>query len=461
MKLLRWQTLSRLVDLLKETEPPPEQMALRLQAVEKDIILPVKFIFAALLSYSFFVSRWFEDLALPRSVAQQVIERFFLIYLLINIGVAVVLLRSKGKTPTVFLQRVIFFSNLLDGLFLAALAFVTGGFDSLVYWVFPGLIVRNALSSPLAFPQLLLNGSLILSYLLAGVLDVAISDEMLDFEDFARATRENPTEPFLLRVFVLLFMALCCYGVQVLLEKQRQADEEAREHAARQAKLQSAGRLAAQIAHQIKNPLAIINNAAFSLQRAIQEHKNINPQQIEIIREEVERSDRIITELMGYAQLAEGKVERLRLPDELQTAIQAVFPPGAAYKTEVDFSSSPGLPALLMQKAHLSEILVNILKNAREAMQGEGKVMVHATMGPNHCILVSISDRGPGIPLDKQAKIFEPYFSTKTTGTGLGLAIVKNNVEMYGGSVKVESELGKGATFIINFPTRTFMKLQS
>jgi hypothetical protein len=135
MKLFRWQTLSRLVDLLKETEPPPEQMALRLQAVEKDIILPVKGIFAFLLAYSFFFSRWFEDVALPRSVAQQVIERFFLIYLVINVAVAFVLLRSKRKAPSPFLQRVIFFSNLLDGLFLSALAFVTGGFDSLVYWV--------------------------------------------------------------------------------------------------------------------------------------------------------------------------------------------------------------------------------------------------------------------------------------------------------------------------------------
>jgi signal transduction histidine kinase len=461
MKLFRWQTLSRLVDLLKEAEPPPEQMALRLQAVERDIILPVKVIFAFLLSYSFFFSRWFEDIALPRSVAQQVIERFFLIYLVINAGVAVVLLRSKRKVPTVFLPRVIFFSNLLDGLFLAALAFVTGGFDSLVYWVFPGLIVRNALSSPRAVPQLLLNGSLILCYLLAGVLDVAISDEMLDFEDFARGTHENPTEPFLLRVFVLLFMALCCYGVQVLLEKQRQAEEEAREHAARQDKLTSAGRLAAQIAHQIKNPLAIINNAAFSLQRAIQENKSINPKQIELIREEVERSDRIITELMGYAQLAEGKVEKLRLPDELEAAVRAVFPAGAGYKTEVELTCSPGLPPLLMQKGHLSEIFVNILKNAREAMQGEGKVLAHALAGPNHAIIVTIADQGPGIPIERQAQIFTPYFSTKTTGTGLGLAIAKNNVEMYGGTVKVESELGKGATFIINFPTRTFMKMQS
>jgi len=73
----------------------------------------------------------------------------------------------------------------------------------------------------------------------------------------------NPTEPFILRLFVLILMTACCYGVQVLLEKKHLADEEAREFSARPTALHSAGRLAAQIAHQIKNPLSIINNTAF------------------------------------------------------------------------------------------------------------------------------------------------------------------------------------------------------
>src|SRR3954470_6609860 len=345
MKLFRWKSLGRLLDLLKDAEPPPEQMAFRLQAVERDIILPVKGIFALLLCYSFFVSRWFEDVTIPRSVAQQIIERFFLVYLAINVGVAVYLIRSKGKLPSPLLQRVIFCSSFLDGVFLSSLAFVTGGFESLVYWVIPGLIVRNALSSPLAVPQLLLNSSLILCYVLAGVYDVIVSNQMLDLEDMAGA-RENPTEPFLLRVFVLVLMAACCYGVQILLEKHRQAEEEAREYAARQEKLRSAGRLAAQIAHQIKNPLAIINNAAFSLERALQERKPPNPEQIQIIREEVDRSDRILTELMGYAQLAEGKVEKLRLPEELDQAVREVFPEEAHYRTRIKKDYSPELPSL-------------------------------------------------------------------------------------------------------------------
>jgi signal transduction histidine kinase len=76
-------------------------------------------------------------------------------------------------------------------------------------------------------------------------------------------------------------------------------------------------------------------------------------------------------------------------------------------------------------------------------------------------VLVTIGDSGPGIPKDRIEKIFQPYYSTKDKGTGLGLAIVKSNVEIYGGTVRVESELGKGARFILQFPTKTFMKMQA
>ena len=112
-------------------------------------------------------------------------------------------------------------------------------------------------------------------------------------------------------------MTVCCYGVQVLLERQRQAVEEAREFAMREGQLRSAGRLAAEFTHQIKNPLAIINNAAFSLQRALKQGKPVSAEQIRIIQEEVEHSDRIITQIMGYAQLSEGRVEKLNVMEEL------------------------------------------------------------------------------------------------------------------------------------------------
>jgi signal transduction histidine kinase len=421
----------------------------------------VKAVFVAILFYNLYASRWFEDLSAPRSVAHPAIERFFLIYLLLNALVAFLLIVWR-RLPGTLMRLTIFAASFVDGLFLAALMFVTGGFDSILYWLLLGLIVRNALSVPLATPQIILNLSVSFCYVAAGLTDAAITHDELDFDPMVGAVREGGrAEPFLLRLIVLWLLSACCYGIQVLFEKQRQGEEEAREFLGRQEQLRSAGRLAAQIAHQIKNPLGIINNAAYSLQKALQGGREPEPKQVQIIREEVEHADGIITKLMGYAQLAEGKVERLHVTDEIERALAEVFPRNAQYAVEIEKDYSTLLPPLLMQRAHLSEILVNILQNAREALGGKGRVTIRTRAGPDNSVLVTIGDSGPGIPKDRIEKIFQPYYSTKDKGTGLGLAIVKSNVEIYGGTVRVESELGKGARFILQFPTKTFMKMQA
>ena len=118
------------------------------------------------------------------------------------------------------------------------------------------------------------------------------------------------------------------------------------------------------------------------------------------------------------------------------------------------------LPPLLAQRGHLSEVFVNILTNAREAMGGKGWIKVSAQYGGDFNVIVKIADNGPGIPPEKLAKIFEPYFTTKDRGTGLGLAIVKHNTELYNGSVQVESEIGKGTVFTILLPAKTIINIK-
>jgi signal transduction histidine kinase len=317
------------------------------------------------------------------------------------------------------------------------------------------LILHNALAIPVAFPQLLLNFLVSAAFMIGG-----FAADRGPLEEDPRL--ESPLE----RLVVLLAWALCCYGIQVLFEKQKRAEAEATEFAVRQERLQTAGRLAAEIAHNIKNPLGIITNAAFCLQRAVhnremapeEQGQNID-EQVNIIREEIDHADRIITELMGYAQLAEGTVERLEVATELDNAIREIFPPTAKYRVEIIKNCEPSLPALLMQKRHLSSVLVNLLQNAREAMRGVGRIEVSARYGNNDSVVIAIADNGSGIPPDKIDKIFEAHFSTREKGTGLGLAIVKHNTEIYGGAVTVHSELGKGTTFTLEFPARILMRL--
>lgn len=229
----------------------------------------------------------------------------------------------------------------------------------------------------------------------------------------------------------------------------------------RENQLRSAGRLAAEFAHQIKNPLAIVNNAAFSLERGLKSGKGDPLQHVRIIQEEVSRADRIITQVMGYAELTEGRVEKLDLTEKIKQAVLQAFPPGLATGVTVKLDLHGPFPPMLMQRRHLSEILLNLVQNAREALANKGAVTISARRRRDQAIEIIVADDGPGIPADRLERIFESYYTTKEYGTGLGLSIVRNNAELYGGTVRAESELGKGARFIVVFPAKASLKLGS
>src|SRR5437773_8586976 len=182
MKLNYWPAFQKIRELLEETAPEPGQMRSRLLTIERDIILPIKAVVVGILLYSgLFFPHLFLDVTTPRSVAQEVIHRFFLIYLALNVAVALVLVVSR-RLPFKLAQWIIFIASFVDGVFLAALTLITGGFDSVLYWLFLGLVVRNAVSLPRAMPQIILNFSASFCYLLAGVLEVVITKAMLVFE---------------------------------------------------------------------------------------------------------------------------------------------------------------------------------------------------------------------------------------------------------------------------------------
>jgi signal transduction histidine kinase len=527
MNLSVWRWIKELNKLLSTGQPEPVRQAERIAAMQLHVVLPAKAgVIAVVLFYIWHHGSFGEEETI-RGVAVDWLRNYFVAFLVVNF-IALFLFVFWRKLPSGLFPWLAFTLGLLDGLFVAGLMFITEGFESIMFWVFPGLIVLNALSIPLAVPQIVLNLLLSAFYLTAGVLNVQIpiserasvdprafrplppahntnavspaagtnaavpaagtnrpsrpgdtsfvlavggTNAVPPADSTNRISRPRPgrsidspyvtapaeisTEPLVTHLLVLWLLTACAYGVQVLEERQRRAFDEEREFAVREAHLHSTGRLAAEFAHQIKNPLAIINNAAFSVRRALKEGKRDVSRQIEIIQEEVERSDKIVTQIMGYAQLTEGRVEKLEVAEELNRAIEQVFPAAVDCAVSVERDFPRELPPLLMQRRHLSEILVNLLTNAREAMNDQGTVSVSAAHRSDDSIEISVRDNGPGVPPDRLERIFEAYYTTKEKGTGLGLAIVKHNTELYAGTVRVESGLGKGARFIVTFPAKT------
>lgn len=439
--------------------PPPEdtQLLRRIRVMERDTVLLLKLAGIAMLIQSFYFTPWFGHVTSLLEVPIETTQYLLWFYICANVVVAGVLF-NMTRVPSWLVEWAVFGICLLDGIFLGALTLVTGGYDSLLYWLFLGLIIRCAVSVPRIMSQLAVNLTLTGCYLLAGALDAAIANNLDEQTKHALElySADNPAEPLLLRVLLLMLMTFGCIGLQVLLERQRRAEEETREFAFREGQLRSAGRLAAEFAHQIKNPLAIINNAAYSLDRAIKQGRTDVAEQIQIIQEEVEHSDRIITDIMGYAQLSEGRVERLDVTEELDRAIERVFPTAAGYPVQVHRDYPGGFPPMFMQRRHLAESLVNVLQNAREALGAKGgNVYVTGRRREESLVEISIRDDGPGVPPDKHERVFEAYYTTKEKGTGLGLATVKHNIELYGGKVRLESELGKGACFVLTLPAKT------
>lgn len=472
-----WRAMTRWTSL---TDLPPTQRELfleRVRFVERALVLPVKALLLITLLWFLFFSRSFSSAPPGLAATADNLRLFFLAYSAFSLGTAIIIW-GMDEVNQLTLERVIYSVSILDAVMLSAMTVLTEGFSSPLYWIFLALIFRTFATIPHAEVQTVLNLITIGCFVLGGCLalwlapmgndpagnldrpllssygkDVAASRAPLVFG------KPGMFEVVLIRTLLLFLTTACCHAIQVLADRKRSQEEESNQFAMKQQQLEAAGRLAGEIAHQLKNPLGIINNAAYTLAKTVKEGKTIT-QQISIIREEVERSDRIITELMGYARLAEGRVERVNLIEELEGAVRDVFPEGAAFNVSIRRDYGAFLPELAGQAGHFREVFANLLINAREAMDGHGEVILSARTDDQFAALISVGDNGPGIPSDKLPTIFQPYFTTKVKGTGLGLAIVKHNTELYGGSIEVESNLGIGTTFTLKFPARSLVRLR-
>lgn len=481
MTAARWS--DRWAEGFRRWQAPPAPAG-EPRVIERDVVLLIRAAVVGLLAYYLFGSglaatgpgpAWEQrggGLHEAWRTALRTVQALFFLYLSLSVGTGILLMGIRHlKAPA--RQALIFGVALLDAWFLGAIVAITGGVESLLYWLYPLLLVRNCRSLPSVALQMGLNLLTVLGYAAGALTDAYITR----LDTYTQPDNPEligsllpPTDPFTLalglgrpfglRLLLLLVMAFWVQGLFYLLERERRTREEERELALRQEQLAVSSRLAAEIAHQLKNPLAIINTASYTLQQTLREGKTIT-QQIQIIREEVAKSDRLITELMGYAQLVEGRVEKLDLKELIETAIARVFPPAVKYTVRLHRDYGPGVPELLMQRNHLLDVFVNLLQNARDLVGPEGQIHLRTRLEPDLSVRVEVEDNGPGVPPELRERIFEPYFSTREKGSGLGLAIVKHNVELYGGRVWVEdSSLGRGARFVLKFPARTLLRLR-
>jgi two-component system sensor histidine kinase HydH len=224
------------------------------------------------------------------------------------------------------------------------------------------------------------------------------------------------------------------------------------EQVRRSERLASLGRLAAGIAHEIRNPLSSIKGFATILAKRNAEDER-SRKISEVMVQEVERLNRVISELLDFARPTELHREQCAIGELFRRTLPLIEGEAAERKVKIESGTDPEELGVEIDPDRFAQILLNLCLNAVQAMEGGGVLKVEGLQrGPQ--TLVRVSDSGPGISSEDLPHIFDPYFTTKPNGVGLGLANVHKLVEAHGGKIEVESPPGHGTTFTISLPAR-------
>jgi two-component system, NtrC family, sensor kinase len=226
-------------------------------------------------------------------------------------------------------------------------------------------------------------------------------------------------------------------------------------------KMASIGRLAAGVAHEINNPLAIINEKAGLIKDLLTFKKTPAGGDrllglVDAVLSSVKRAGTITKRLLSFSRQSEISIQPIELK-ELIEEVLTFFEKEAEYRSIAISTEAPEhIPRIESDRGKLQEIFLNLFNNACSAMEDGGHLAIQIRRKDTNSVLVTVTDDGCGIPKEDLERIFEPFFSTKTKkgGTGLGLSLTANFVRELGGTITVESTTGKGTTFSVTLPVR-------
>lgn len=213
--------------------------------------------------------------------------------------------------------------------------------------------------------------------------------------------------------------------------------------------------LAGSLAHEIKNPLSVIHMNIDLLSEDLAEidspitRRSLN--RVNIVRNQCERMEALLRDFLKYARLRDIDLLPGSLNDQIEQVLRAYQAQADASGIDIEKYLDPDLPAILLHSDSLQAALMNLVKNALEAMDGGGQLWAR-TYTTRGGIALDLIDTGCGVDDTTVLHMFEPFYSTKEEGSGLGLPTARKIIEAHGGRISVQSEVGRGTKFTLEFP---------
>jgi two-component system NtrC family sensor kinase len=238
----------------------------------------------------------------------------------------------------------------------------------------------------------------------------------------------------------------------------RERDQRLKEYAEREImksdRLASLGQIAAGVAHEINNPLAVILGRAEFLNSEIQNPSPLVKKSLNTIEQETEKAASTISKFLSFARQPEPKLELADINELIENSLALASHQALIDEVKIVKKLSKDIPRILLDPQQIQQVFINIVLNAFQSMQTGGKLLVTSHLIDGFAE-AKFTDTGCGIAKDHLQKIFEPFFTTKKRGTGLGLAICKSMIDKHNGSMQIESQVDKGSTVSIKLPIQT------
>jgi hypothetical protein len=212
------------------------------------------------------------------------------------------------------------------------------------------------------------------------------------------------------------------------------------------------GELATGLAHEIRNPLAGIAGVIEIVQRDLPASSPAKAV-VKEVRQEIAQINRILTDLLETARPRAPEIRSSDLNTTVEHAVMLARQQVLSKPIKIEFAPAPELPEVDHDSDQIHQVLLNLLLNSVQAIEGPGLVRV-AVFEQGDAAVVTVSDTGRGIPAEHLPNIFRPFFTTKGNGTGLGLSLARRIVEGHHGRIEVESSSGRGTTFTVLLPVR-------